>query len=319
MPNGAKSSLGARLALVVLLLPASMVLLDMVEYLHSPKKNVRFQQRNFFGTFTVRERNPDNPDLRSFVLLHGITVHGSQFTAPNRRGQPTTYYGTPSGIGLTLNYFRSNKLNGGLRIGSIGLGTGTLAAFTGAGDSICFYEIDPDMVTLTTSGRWFTYVRDGQARGAQCDIKLGDARVTLEEEQRSGQPPRFHVLVADAFSGDAVPVHLLTTEAFELYLARVATKALDGEDGALAVHVSNRYLDLERVAFAAAKYLGIPAILVESPGRSQQSINSADWIILSHNEALMDRLAEFGSDLDGTAKPPVLWTDSRSSLFEVLK
>jgi hypothetical protein len=318
-PSRLSSSLTARLTLILLLLPASLVLLDMVEYLHAQKKNVRFQQRNFFGAFTVRERNPDDPLARTFVLLHGVTVHGSQFTAPSRRGQPTTYYGTPSGIGTTLNYYRSTLPRGGLRIGSIGLGTGTLAAFAGVGDSICFYEIDRDIVDLTTSGRWFTYVRDCQARGAKCDIKLGDARVTLESEQRSGRPSRFHVLVADAFSGDAVPIHLLTTEAFELYLARLATKALDGQDGALAVHVSNRYLDLERVAFAAAHHFGIPATLVESPGNAQQSINSADWIILSHNEALMKRLAPLSSAVDEAAKPPLRWTDERSSLFEVLK
>ena len=231
---------------------------------------------------------------------------------------PTTYYSTPSGIGRALNYYRSNPPHSALRIGSIGLGTGTLAAFAGKGDSIRFYEIDPDMVELATSGRWFTYVRDCQARGAECEIKLGDARLTLESEKQGGRPERYHVLVVDAFSGDAVPMHLLTTEAFQLYLERITTEALDGEDGALAVNVSNRYLDLERVVYAAAKQFGIKAILIESPGDSQRSINSADWIILSHNETLMSQLAPFGT-AENASKPPVLWTDTRSSLFDVLK
>jgi hypothetical protein len=315
---GQKSALVARLVLVVLLLPTSLVLLDLVEYLHSPKRGIQFQNRNFFGTFTVRERNPDDPRMNNYVLLHGMTVHGGQFTAPDRRGMPTTYYSTPSGIGRALNYYRSNPPNNALRIGSIGLGTGTLAAFAADGDAIRFYEIDPDMAELATSGRWFTYVRDCQARGAECEIKIGDARLLLENEKLSGPHPRYHVLVVDAFSGDAVPMHLLTTEAFQLYLSRIATDALDGEDGAVAVNVSNRYLDLERVVYAAAKQFGIRAILIESPGDSQRSINSADWIILSHNDALMSQLEPFGT-AENIAKPPVLWTDARSSLFDVLK
>jgi hypothetical protein len=312
------SALIARLVLVVLLLPASFVLLDIAEYLHSPKRGVRFQHRNFFGTFTVRERNPDDPRMNNFVLLHGMTVHGAQFTAPERRGMPVTYYGTPSGIGRTMNYYRSNPPQGPLSIGSIGLGTGTLAAFAGEGDSISFYEIDPDMIDLASSGEWFTYVRDCQARGAECQMKLGDARITLENEKGAERRSRYHVLAVDAFSGDAVPMHLLTTDAFLLYLERITTAALDGEDGALAVNVSNRYLDLERVVYAAAEQLGIKAVLIESAGESQRSINSADWMILSHNEALMRTLAPFGT-AENTSKPPVLWTDTRNSLFEVLK
>jgi hypothetical protein len=317
--SGDGSSLAARLTLLALLVPASFVLLDMVEYLYSPKKGVRLQNRNFFGTFTVRERNPDDPHKNNFVLLHGVTVHGSQFTAANRRGQPTTYYSTLSGIGRTLNFYRSNPPQGPLSIGAIGLGTGTLAAFAGEGDAICFYEIDPDMVELTTKGPWFSYVRDSQARGATCDMKLGDGRRTLENERRTGNSPRYHVFVADAFSGDAVPIHLLTTQAFELYLSRVTTAALDGEDGALVVNVSNRCLDLERVVYAAAERFGIEAVLIESPNEPAQSINSASWMILSHNKALMTRLAPFVTPHTALSKPPVLWTDERNSLFEVLK
>jgi hypothetical protein len=316
--SGQHSALVARLVLVALLLPASLILLDLVEYLHSTKKGIQFQNRNFFGTFTVRERNPDDPRMNNFVLLHGMTVHGAQFTAPDRRGMPATYYSTPSGIGRVLNYYRSNPPHGALRIGSIGLATGTLAAFAGEGDSIDFYEIDPDMAELATSGRWFTYVRDCRARGANCEIKIGDARLTLESEKLSGAQPRYHVLVIDAFSGDAVPMHLLTTEAFQLYLERVSTEVLDGENGALAVNVSNRYLDLERVVYAAAKHFGIRAVLIESPGDSQRSINSADWMILTNNDELMSQLEPFAT-AENAAKPPVLWTDTRSSLFEVLK
>jgi hypothetical protein len=295
------------------------VLLDLVEYLHSPQQGIQYQGRNFFGALTVRERNPQNSNTRNFVLLHGVTVHGSQFAAPERRGQPTTYYSTLSGVGRTLNFLRSGRPRGGLRIGDVGLGTGTMAAYAGAGDTISFYEIDPAIVDIATSGRWFTYVADCRARGARCDIKLGDGRLTLERERDSGTPPRYHVLVLDAFSGDAVPVHLLTLEAFKLYLERLTTAAADGEHGALAVNISNRYLDLEPVLRGAADHFGLAAAYIRSPQVPDQSINRADWMILSRNEALHEKLRPFAWQPEEPAKPAVLWTDQRSSLFDVLK
>jgi len=125
--------------------------------------------------------------------------------------------------------------------------------------------------------------------------------------------------VLDAFSGDAIPVHLLTLEAFELYLARLTTEAGDGEDGALIVHVSNRYLDLARVVRGIAEELGIESVHIHSRGNPAHSINSADWIVLSNNQMLMRELAPFARKPDDTLMPAALWTDSRSSLFEVLK
>jgi hypothetical protein len=309
----------AKLLLLGLLMPASFVLLDMVEYLYSPKKGVQFQGRNFFGAITVRERDSENEHLRNLVLLHGVTVHGSQFVAPERRGQPTTYYSTTSGVGRMLNYFRSQPPHGGIRIGDVGLGTGTIAAYAGAGDTLSFYEIDQAIVGIATNGRWFTYVADAKARGAKCDVSIGDGRLTLERESASGSPPRYHVLVLDAFSGDAVPVHLLTREAFKLYVARLTSIADDGEEGALAVNISNRYLDLEPVVRGAADHFGLTALRTHSPQIPEQSINSADWMILSRNEALLEMLRPFAFEHADPLKPTVIWTDQRSSLFEVLK
>jgi hypothetical protein len=319
LPSDGRHSLAAKLVLLLLLLPASFVLLDLCEYLYTPKKGIQFQGRNFFGALTVRERNPDKPDIRNFVLLHGVTVHGSQFAAPQRRGQPTTYYSTPSGVGRMLNYFRSQPPHGGLRIGDVGLGTGTLAAYAGAGDAISFYEIDPAIVDLAMNGRWFTYVVDSQARGARCEIKLGDGRLTLQRERDADKLSRYHVLVVDAFSGDAVPVHLLTLEAFELYVARLTTVEDDGEDGALAVNISNRYLDLEPVVRGAAEHFGMTALHIHSPQIPEQSINTADWMILSRNESLVEKLRPFAWQPDEPQTPAAPWTDQRSSLFEILK
>jgi len=131
--------------------------------------------------------------------------------------------------------------------------------------------------------------------------------------------PRYHVIVLDAFSGDAVPTHLLTAEAYDIYLPRLATEAVDGADGALVIHVSNRYLDLARVVRAAAERIRFGCMEVHSPGVNGQLINSADWMILTRNPALLAELAPVEFRPAEPPKPPVLWTDSRSSLFEILR
>jgi hypothetical protein len=218
-----------------------------------------------------------------------------------------------------LDFFHQNRPPGGVRIGDVGLGAGTLAAYAMRGDFLTFYEINPAVIDMSTSGTWFTYIKDCRQRGAHCDIKLGDARLALEAEVRTPNLPRYHVLVLDAFSGDAVPTHLLTIEAFQSYLPRLATAVVDGADGALIVHTSNRYLDLTRVVRAAAEKLGIRSIEIHSPKVPEQLINSAEWMILTKNEQLIAELAQYEGPPDDSPKPPVLWTDARSSLFEILR
>ena len=215
-------------ALVVLLLPTSFCYSIWSSTCRSPNVGIQLRVRNFFGTLAVREKDADDPKLSSMFLYHGITTHGSQFTDPSRRGQPTTYYSTLSGVGRTLNFFRRHPELGSLKVGVVGLGTGTVAAYIGGGDSIAFYEINPAVIEITESGRWFTYLQDCRARGGNYQIKLGDARLTLERELRAGRPQRFHVLVLDAFSGDAIPVHLLTEEAFDVYVRHLSTPAAGG-------------------------------------------------------------------------------------------
>jgi hypothetical protein len=333
-PSTGRSMLMSRILLIVLLVPTAFVLLDIVEYLFSPQENVVFRKRNFFGAITVREKVEDPPEQApgssvnnlaterkryALVLLHGTTIHGSQYTDPVRRGQPTSYYATTSGIGRTLNFFRNNKPPGGLRIGDVGLGTGTLAAYAMEDDFLTFYEINPDVIEMTTNGNLFTYYRDAEARGAKLDCKLGDARLTLEKEAQDEKLPRYHVLVLDAFSSDAIPTHLLTIEACRNYLPRIAKAEPDGADGALVIHVSNRYLDLSRVVRAAANELKMPCVEISTSSNASQMILGADWMILSHNKALLAALEPHANQPDQESKPPVLWTDARSNLFEILE
>jgi hypothetical protein len=322
-----------RILLIALLLPMSMVLLDLVDYLSSSVKDVRFRERNFFGTLTIRERDPDTPQIRNYVLLNGTIVHGSQYIAPQFRPLPTSYYSTISGFGRAMHVLRTGQAVSGLNIGVVGLGTGTVAAYALPGDYICFYDINPAVIDVVNSGQFFTYVRDCRARGAICDIKLGDARLMLAREESFRSPPhlgeglgeglagpaRYHMLVLDAFSGDAIPTHLLTLEAFQIYLRRLTTEKLDGLEGVLAVHVSNRYLDLKRVVRAAAGQIGIEAVEIDSQRVPEKSINAAAWILMTHNKTLLAQLARFANEPTAIAGPPILWTDAHTSLIEVIK
>jgi hypothetical protein len=148
---------------------------------------------------------------------------------------------------------------------------------------------------------------------------MGDARLSLQREVESGREPPFHVLVLDAFSGDAVPTHLLTAEAMDIYVPRIATQANMEVDGALLIHVSNRYLDLERVARGAANHIGFELVEIRNPTVESQGINSSDWIILTRNKALLSALAPHMTPFESSIKPPVLWTDAHSSLFEIIR
>ncbi len=332
--------LAPRLFLVALLLPIAFVMLDLTQYLFAQHKNVVYQSRNFFGALTIRNDFADNPAKDQLVLLNGTTEHGSQFTSVDRRIFPTSYYATTSGVGLVLAYFHNNRPPGGVRIGDVGLGAGTLAAYALKSDHLRFYEINPTVIDISTGGKWFTFYGDAVARGAHCDIKLGDARLTLQNELANPSLPRseegrrdddhshsssadkilpYHVLVLDAFSGDAVPTHLLTKEAMDIYMPHLASESNMGVDGALLIHVSNRYLDLERVARGAAEYLALDYLQIRSPADDNLSINAADWCVLTRNKDLLAALKPNASKPSSNEKPPVLWTDAHSSLFEIVR
>ena len=202
---------------VLLLFLAGVGLWDLPHYFDESSSHRQLAVRNFFGTLSVLQQEADDVGKVAYALKHGGITHGMQFT-DERRYKPTTYYSEESGVGRTIGYFRQHSSPGGLRVGAVGLGTGTLAAYIDKGDSICFYEINPAVIDIAESGRWFTYLEDCKDRGGKYQIKLGDARLTLERELKDKQPQHFQVLVLDAFSGDAIPVHLLTEEAFRIYL-----------------------------------------------------------------------------------------------------
>ena len=218
--------------------------LILVRYVHEYKKNTVLTVRNFYGALRVKE-NQDWLKQPYHTLYHGKIEHGAQFLDPPKSLQPTTYYGPDSGVGKALN----RRSGSPKRVGVIGLGAGTLAAYGKAGDFFRFYEINP--LVLNIANKSFSYLRDTPAR---TDIVIGDARLSLAAEM----PQQFDVLAVDAFSGDAIPVHLLTKEAFALYLRHLKP------DGVLAIHTSNTYLDLAPVVQLLADDAGYPARLISN-------------------------------------------------------
>jgi spermidine synthase len=208
-----------------------------------------------------------------------------------------------TGIGRAFRHFPRSEA--GLRVGVVGLGIGTLAAWGQKGDVHRFYEINPEVERQATSR--FTYLADS---AAECEIVMGDGRLSLEREEKQD----YHILVLDAFRGDAVPVHLLTREAFEVYLPHVR------DDGLIIVNISNRYLNLKPVVRALAEHFGLHAAHIRTRANEKREISGCDWILLSRQRAFLERDPIAKAALPPEAAPGrVLWTDHYSSLFAILK
>ena len=257
--------------------------------------------RNFYGAIEVSESSKDIPDEHFLSMIHGLTVHGRQFVAPAKRALPLTYYNPTSGIGRTLAYFSQR---GPVRVGAVGLGVGTVATYARPGDDYTFYELNPDVQRLAE--KHFTYLRDCQGRAS---VVLGDARLSLERER----PRAFHVLILDAFTGDAPPAHLLTAEAFDVYLRHMRP------DGVLAFHITNWRIDLLPVLVGLAERYGMKIVRRSSEWDDEKLWYHSDWVLLTRN-------AEFAATLTGVPapepsrpRPPVLWTDRYNNLFTLLK
>lgn len=274
-------------------------------------------KRNFFGVLRVLEENREEPQRRRLTLMHGRIEHGFQFADEEKRYWPTSYFGPDSGAGLAilchLHRRGENGTGSHLRIGVVGLGVGTIAAYGEEGDYIRFYEINP--AVLEFSDRYFTYRRDCPAR---VDVVLGDARVSMERERQSAESARFDVLIVDAFSGDAIPVHLLTRECFATYLYHLAP------GGVLAVHISNRYFDLAPVVRAVAQAgnpQGLEALLIASEGNEMQGTDATRWVLLAdnpdflHSHEVRLHALPWPEDAMGVQA----WTDDYSNLFGSLK
>lgn len=272
-------------------------------------ERIVFRDRNFFGVIRVAEK--DHPTFgRSRALLHGRTNHGEQYLGRSLRRLPVAYYGTSSGIGRAFAALREHRKRP-LAIGVVGLGAGALATQSRTGDSLRFYEINPTVVDLATgSHARFTYLAEAAAPST---IVLGDGRIALERERARGELGRFDLLAIDAFSSDAVPVHLLTREAVALDLAHLAP------DGVLAFNLSNRFVDLRPVVRALAADAGLGLRIVEQHERRGIEWPSS-WALLTRDLAIFEHDAVIGVEADrGAFDPSYLWTDDRSALLPVIR
>lgn len=309
-------------AIFGLLAVSIVALFDVSDFLRSRRTDILWRERNFFGALAIQQYDPHDDNWRLNSLFHGVILHGTQFTNEARRRSPTTYFGRETGVGRAIDYFQKQLPPGKLRMAVVGLGAGTLACYPDSGDSLTFYEINPAVIEIADQGRWFTYVKDCRARGARCDIRLGDARLTLRREVQEKKPLDYHVIVLDAFSGDSIPVHLLTAQAFELYLSSLASSTTtadkQAESGAIAVHVSNLYLNLDPVIRGVAERYNLTFLKFLTPDVPEQGVLPAEWLVLTQNKNMVAALSGAATKEPATGRT-VLWTDDRSSLLEVLK
>jgi MFS family permease len=269
-----------------------------------------FSERNFYGVVRVHEQIPAGSGERAYVMSHGITVHGLQFIAPEWRELPTTYYVQESGAGLAI--LNHPKYGQNMRVGMLGLGVGTLVAYAQPGDEYRLYEINPVVTELAEGlGGYFSFLRDSKAN---ITLVLGDARISLERELAEGNLQDFDVLVLDTFSSDSIPVHLVTKEAFALYLAHLAP------NGIIAAHITNLHLDLQPVFWQLAQYYDLSIARINYPGDSNGGYSS-HWILLSRDSAVLENptIREHAVDLSGYSTSIQLWTDDYSNLFQILK
>ena len=282
---------------------AAIVLIALVyKQVGDDRVNALLRVRNFYGTLNVTQVDDGQYHVPVRTLYHGVIEHGQQVFSTALGTAPTTYYGHPSGVGMAIDLCCGNRAR---RIGVIGLGTGTLAAYGRPGDVIRFYDINPAVERIARN--YFAYVRNSQAH---VDVVTGDARVSLANEP----PQKYDVLAIDAFSGDAIPVHLLTSEALELYKRHLAP------GGIIAFHVSNRYLNLPPIVQQLADHAGMKTAFISSDDDTPNDLYSADWVLVTDDSAFLAQPAVAKARLKITIPSGVRrWTDDYNSLLPVLK
>ncbi len=263
--------------------------------------DIVYQARNFYGVLTVGRDNVDTED-ESLWLRNGTSYHGAQMVSPRFRSIPAAYYSPHSGVAVVLRFPGTAS---GRRVGMVGLGVGTVAAYLNENDYLRIYEINPEVVRIAESQ--FTYIADTPA---EVEVVIDDARLSLEREPSQS----FDVFVLDAFSSDAIPVHLLTREAFETYLRHLAP------DGVIAVLISSWHFDFEPLLRKMAAEFGMVAVLVGNSSGAMQAWGSR-WVIMSKNDEFFQHgRLQMARRVQSQELPDVrLWTDDYSSPFQLLK
>lgn len=259
-------------------------------------------RRNFYGELRVRQYNGVYDWEGYRTLVHGTINHGEQYTHPARRREIATYYCEDTGLGL---WMRTRPQSSFQRVGVLGLGAGTIAAYSRFGDVYRFYELNPEVEKIARTYFWYLENAEGSV-----EVVLGDGRLSMEREP----PQNYDLLVMDAFSSDSIPVHLLTREAIQLYFRHLKP------DGVLAVHISNRYVDLKPVLEREAALLGKAALLVETEDSDDGRCFGTTWVLMANRPDIFARepYLKGGQPLE-KAEWMRPWTDDYSNLFRVIK
>ena len=257
--------------------------------------------RNFYGRLSVKQIGYGISDSDSFrAELHGTIQHGKQFVYPANRHFTTSYYSEYSGVGMALAHINPGQP----KIGGVGMGIGTIAAHSKKGGSVKFYEINPNVIDY--ANEYFYYLKESPA---PVEVVLGDGRLMLEREP----PQQFDVLAIDAFSGDAIPVHLITREAMALYLKHIQP------NGAVAFHVTSRYLNLAPVVKQLADAVGYEAVLISDKSNDMRN-SPSNWVVVTRNRDFLNAPEVMNNRVNIEPISGMgIWTDDFSNLFQILK
>jgi hypothetical protein len=275
---------------------------------HSSDKNVIFSTRNFYGVMSVFEYGKNDSESHYFLLQHGRITHGLQFADKEAATWPTSYYTRDSGIGLAFEAL-SKRMN--RKLGVLGLGTGSITVYGRAGDTWRIYEINPAVTNLARTH--FSYLANCKAK---VELAMGDGRLTLENELKRGESQQFDFLALDAFSSDAIPVHLITEEAIKIYRGHLK------KDGVLAVHISNRYLNLEPVVENIANHFGFKSAMISHDDAGEEWwVYGSTWVLLTDSEEFVNfrAISDAATEPKKLPKPIPLWTDDYASLFPIIQ
>ena len=282
----------------IALILGSILLVQGINRLSNDSLNM---SRNFYGTLRVKSTGPESDKNTTWRLMHGVILHGEQYRSSEFRKLATTYYGESSGIGQAITALRQPNM----KVGLIGMGVGTLAAYGKAGDQYTFYELNPAVPALANT--YFSYIKDSAAKVTTI---LGDARLSLEK----AAPEGFNVLAVDAFSSDSIPVHLITREAIRVYKRHITA------DGVVAFHISNRYLDLTPIVKQLGDDVGMEVLRITDNPDKDSYLYRSDWVLVTANKALVETLVKSGAGERVSSRNDVTpWTDDYNNLLQILK
>ncbi len=264
----------------------------------------RVTRRSFYGVLRLVDGEDEVGRYRK--LAHGRIAHGLQYVDEDKQDWATLYFGRRSAVGITFEHLRTAP--GPLRVGIVGLGTGTIATYGLAGDVFRFYELNPDV-------DWFAreYFTNVKRSPAHVEILLGDARVSLERELESAGSQEYDLLIVDAFRNDAIPIHLLTRECAAIYFRHLK------DSGALLLHISNRFVNLEPVVRGLAAANSRPVVRVHAGAEPERGAKSGTWMVVTNDDRLRSRLAAASESPDENTAEQILWTDDFSALWQIIR